>query len=159
MEVLHGSNMEIVEYFSKFEGNNNYTSLSEKFKELTRMRVKGTIELNEHKIPDIGPSDELMSFPELLENWNERDILEVKNVIKLYDSGEIESLEEAIILIHVLKNKGTEYPKILDIILKDFETQEFKGINQYDQLLSLRENPQDSIIYNSLWNFLMILLS
>ena len=158
MEVVEGCNEEIVKYFGKFEGNKNYEFLMQKFKELTKLRLKGTIELNEHKIPDIGPSDELENFPDLLKEWHEQDVLEIKNIIKLYDTGEIESLEEAIILIHVLKRKSEDYPKVLDIILNDLENQEFKSIEKYDQLLEFGKNQQDSIIYSGLWNFFMTLL-
>ena len=111
MEVVEGCNYEIVEYFKKFRNNKNYESLLEKFKDLTRIRLKGTIELQDYKLPELGPSDELGKFPSLLEDWREDDVLEIKNIIKLYDTGEIESLEEAIILIHVLKRKSDDYPK------------------------------------------------
>ena len=107
----------------------------------------------------MGPSEDLQQFPSLLKDWNDEDILEIKNVIKLYDAGEIESLEEAIILIHVLKNKSDEYPKILDVILEDLEKQKFSGIDTYNQLLELEKIPEDSIIYNALWNFFMTLFS
>ena len=41
MEVLANSNEEIVHYFQKFEGNKNYQLLLEKFKELTKIKLKG----------------------------------------------------------------------------------------------------------------------
>jgi hypothetical protein len=159
MEVVEGANYEIVNYFGKFKNNKNYEVLLEKFKDLTRLRLKGTIDLNEYKIPDIGPSDDLSNFTDLLEDWHEQDIIEIKNIIKLYDTGQIESLEEAIILIHVLKRKSEDYPKILDVILSDLEKQEFKEIEKYDQLLSFQDDTQDSIIYNGLWNYLIMLLA
>ena len=159
MEVVEGCNIEIVNYFSKFKHNNNYENLLEKFKELTRIRLRGTIDLQEYKLPELGPSEDLQQFPSLLKDWNDEDILEIKNVIKLYDAGEIESLEEAIILIHVLKNKSDKYPKILDVILEDLEKQQFSGIDTYNQLLELEKIPEDSIIYNALWNFFMTLFS
>jgi hypothetical protein len=159
MEVVEGCNYEIVNYFTKFKNNNNYEVLLEKFKDLTRLRLKGTIKLNQHNIPDIGPSDDLPDFIHLLKNWREEDIMEIKNVIKLYDTGQIESLEEAIILIHVLRSKTDDYPKILDTILNDLEKQEFKDIEKYNDLLSFQEDTQDSIIYNGIWNYLIMLLA
>ena len=157
MEVVEGCNSEIVEYFSKFRGNKNYDVLLDKFRDLTRIRLKGTIELKDHKLPELGPSDDLEKFPSLLKDWHEQDVLEIKNIIKLYDTGEIESLEEAIILIHVLKRKSEDYPEILDKILEDLEKGEFKEIEKYNQLLEFQQNPQDSIIYNGLWNFFVTL--
>lgn len=159
MEVVEGCNYEIVNYFTKFEGRKNYSFLLEKFKELTRMRLKGTIRLNEHNIPDIGPSDDLPDFIDLLKDWREEDIMEIKNIIKLYDTGQIESLEEAIILIHVLRRKSDNYPKILDVILDDLEKQEIKEIEKYNDLLSFQNGIKDSIIYNGIWNYLIMLLA
>jgi len=159
MEALPNSNEEIVNYFEKFKDNKNYQNLLEKFKELTKIKVKGMIQLQEHNFPELGPSDELENFPDLLEDWDQTDVFEVKNIIKLYDTGCIESVEEAIILIEILKRKSKKYPAILDRILKDFQSQTFEDIGVYDQLLSLEVNPQDSIIYNGIWNFLMTLLS
>ena len=157
MEVVEGCNCEIVEYFSKFRGNKNYDVLLEKFTDLTRIRLKGTIELQDYKLPELGPSDELEKFPSLLKDWHEQDVLEIKNIIKLYDTGEIESLEEAIILKHVLKRKSDDYPKILDKILDDLEKGEVKQLEKYNELLDFQQNSQDSIIYNGLWNFFMTL--
>ncbi len=123
------------------------------------MRLKGTIRLNEHNIPDIGPSDDLPDFIDLLKDWREEDIMEIKNIIKLYDTGQIESLEEAIILIHVLRRKSDNYPKILDVILDDLEKQEIKEIEKYNDLLSFQNGIKDSIIYNGIWNYLIMLLA
>ncbi len=159
MEVLDNSNEEIVRYFQKFEGNKNYETLLDKFKELTKLKLKGMIELREYSFPEIGPSDDLEKFPALLEEWDQGDIFEIKNIIKLYDTGCIESVEEAIILIEILKRKSEDYPPVLDCILKDFQSQKFENIDDYDQLLSLKTNPQDAIIYSGLWNFLMTLLT
>ena len=159
MEVIPNSNSEIIHYFEKFKDNENYTLLLEKFDELTKLRVRGLIELKHHQIPEIGPSEELEDFPTLLSDWNKEDIMEVKNIIKLYDTGSIESLEEAIILIEILKRKSSDYPRILDKISRDFEKQDFSNIQDYDQLLNLLQNPQDAIIYSGLWNYLMTLLS
>ena len=47
------------------------------------MRLKGTIRLNEHNIPDIGPSDDLPDFIDLLKDWREEDIMEIKNITNL----------------------------------------------------------------------------
>ena len=54
MEVLDNSNEEIIRYFQKFEGNKNYEILLEKFKELTKIKLKGMIKLQEYTFPEIG---------------------------------------------------------------------------------------------------------
>lgn len=159
MEILPGSNTEIIGYFEKFKDNKNYTELIKKFDDLTKIRLKGLIELQEYKIPNLGPSDELEIFPEMLKDWCQEDIMEVKNIIKLYDTGNIESLEEAIVLIEILKKNSDDYPKILDKICSDLATRNFDTIEEYDQLLQFSEDPQNSIIYNSLWNYFVTLLS
>ena len=158
MDILDDSNEEILSYFSKFKDNENYSNLCEEFSNLTRFRVKRMIELEDLMLPDIGPSDKLHDFPMELKNWPERDIAEVKTIIKLYDSGEIESLEEAIILIEIIKNRKYTYPKILDTITEDLN--ELKNIEFYDELIHLKEsNHTDSIIYGSIWSYLAILLT
>jgi len=160
MDILDDSNGEILTYFSKFKDNENYSNLLEQFSALTKFRVKRMIELEKMMIPDIGPSEKLHDFPSELKNWPERDIAEVKTVIKLYDSGEIESLEEAIILIEIIKNRKDNYPKILDTITEDLNSNELKNIEFYDELIRLKEsNYDDSIIYGSLWSYLAILLA
>ena len=159
MEILPGSNSDIISYFEKFKNNENYNTLFERFDELTKIRMKGLIELNEHKIPNIGPSDELENFPEMLKDWRSEDIEEVKNIIKLYDTGNIESIEEAVILIEILKNNSDNYPDILDKISRDLQNQKFENIEEYDQLLNFSVDSGDSIIYNGLWNYFVTLLS
>ena len=159
MEILPDSNSEIISYFEKFKDNQNYDRLFERFDDLTKIRMKGLIELNEYKIPNIGPSDDLENFPEMLKDWKSEDIEEVKNIIKLYDTGNIESIEEAIILIEILKNNSDNYPDILDKILKDLQNQKFDNIEEYDQLLNFSVDCNDSIIYNGLWNYFVTLLS
>ena len=83
--------------------------------------------------------------------------MEVKNIIKLYDSGEVESLEEAILLLQILINKDDNYPKILDTIMKDFQTGELKNLCDYSELLELKRFDSDAIIYGGLWSFLVSL--
>ena len=147
MEVVEGNNYDILNY------------LLETFKELTKFRIKSMIELQEYSFPEVGPSDDLQKFPEMLKDWEDSEVMEVKNIIKLYDSGEIESVEEVIILIEILKRKSDNYPEILDIILNDFQKQEFKNLEHYCQLLDFSQDSQDAIIYNAIWNYLMISLS
>lgn len=160
MDILDDSNEEILSYFSKFKDNENYPRHFITFGDLTRFRVKRMIELEDLMLPDIGPSDKLSEFPGELKNWPQRDIAEVKTIIKLYDSGEIESLEEAIILIEIIKNRKYTYPKILDTIIEDLKSNELKNIEFYDELIRLKEsNKDDSIIYGSIWSYLAILLT
>ena len=69
-------------------------------------------------------------------------------------------MEEAIILIEIIKNRKYTYPKILDTITEDLKSNELKNIEFYDELIRLKEsNKDDSIIYGSIWSYLAILLT
>ena len=122
MDILDDSNEEILSYFSKFKDNENYPRHFITFGDLTRFRVKRMIELEDLMLPDIGPSDKLSEFPGELKNWPQRDIAEVKTIIKLYDSGEIEFYDELIRLKESNKDDSIIYGSIwsyLAILLTD----------------------------------------
>ena len=150
------SNQEILDYFSKFSDRENYLIYYQNLDELSKIRVKGELEVGDLKMPYIGPSDDLSTFPETIKNWEKEDIFELKNVIKLYDSGEIESIEEAVILIEIMKRKN-EYPKILDTILSDLKSGTLKNIESYSDVLMSKNEDTDSIIYGSIWKYLITL--
>ena len=154
MEVVEGSNTDILNYFTKFEKNNNYEKYLDDLKRLSIFRLRGEISLGEYMIPDVGPSEEISTFPDKIEGWDERDIFELKNIIKLFDSGEIESLEEAVILIEILK-RNEKSPPVLDNIFTDLQKGSFENSGNYDQLLSFDNGESDSIIYGNLWKFLI----
>lgn len=149
MSVVKNSNKDILDYFKKFKDNENYEEYFKKLDELSILRLKGELDLGVMKMPFIGPSDDLDNFPDQIKNWKQEDIFELKNVIKLFVSGEIESVEEAIILIEILKLEK-DYPKILDKITEDINTQNLNNIEDYQELLKT-----DDIIYSSIWKYLI----
>lgn len=155
MEVMEGANSDIINYFSKFHNNTNYDNYLSDLKELSAFRLRGEIPLGNLMIPDVGPSFDLISFPDRIKDWEEMDIFELKNIIKLYDSGEIESVEEAVLLMEILKRRSENYPKILDKITEDFQKGKIENPENYNQLLELDNGDSDSIIYGSLWKFLI----
>lgn len=155
MEVMEGANSDIISYFSKFQNNSNYESYLTDLKELSAFRLRGQIPLGNLMVPDVGPSFDLISFPDRIKDWEEMDIFELKNIIKLYDSGEIETVEEAILLIEILKRSTENYPKILDTITEEFQKGKIEKPENYNQLLELDNGNCDSIIYGSLWKFLI----
>ena len=155
MDFAEGSNTEIINYFSKFEGNHDYDKYLKELSDLSVFRLKGYIQLGDHKIPDVGPSEKITSFPDMIENWDEMEINEIRNIIKLYDAGEIESLEEAILLIEILKRSGKNPPPVLDRILTDMRSGNIINDSNYDELLDFEIDGNDSIIYGNLWKFLI----
>jgi hypothetical protein len=155
MEVMEGANSDIINYFSKFEKNVNYDKYLRDLTELSAFRLRGQIPLGNLMVPDVGPSLELISFPDKIRDWEEMDIFELKNIIKLYDSGEIESIEEAVLLIAILKRSSENYPKILDVITEDIQRGKIEDPENYNQLLELDNGDCNSIIYGSLWKFLI----
>ena len=155
-DFCKSSNKEILGYFSKFCKNKNYENHYKNLDLLSIYRIKEDIEVGNLKMPNIGPSNDLINFPDTLENWNDKEIFEIKNVIKLYDSGEIESLEEAIILIEIIKIKEN-YPKILDVIISDLKSGSLENIEKYSELLTFDNSCEDSIIYGNIWKYLLTL--
>ena len=154
--VCEDSNNEILGYFSKFSGCDNYDEYYKSLDKLSKIRFKGHIEVGRFKMPNIGPSDDLVSFPGTIKNWKKEDIFEIKNVIKLYDSGEIESIEEAIILIEIAKRKEN-YPKILDTIISDLHSVSLNNIENYSEILNTGTYDENSLIYGSIWKYLITL--
>lgn len=152
MSVLKDSNKDILQYFSKFKDNDNYEEHFKKLDQLSIFRLKGEIELGDIKMPYIGTSDDLSQFPEDLKNWEEKDVFEVKNIIKLHDCGEIENIEEAIIFIQILRSEDNHHP-ILDKIYGDLERQSLDNLDNYQELLEI-----DNIICSNLWKFLMTII-
>lgn len=154
-EILQGENNFVVEYFSKYRDNPNFSKYSEEFKNLTEIRYKGDIALIDYVIPDLGPSDDLINFPEKLTDWSERDRMELNTVIKIFDAGEIEDWSEVLILIEIIKNNDDNYPKILDKIVEDITKNIFNDLENYNDLLKFAENGTMSFIYSSIWKFII----
>ena len=153
MDVLKESNEEIICYFQKFSDNLNFEKHLDQLKDLSQFRLKGDIVLGELKIPNIGPSENLLDFPNYLQGWTQKDVMEVRNIIKVFDSGEIESIEEAVLLIEIIKSKGN-YPEIMDVIISDLKGGSLENVERYSDLLNF-EKSEDSIIYGNIWKFLV----
>jgi len=147
------SNSELLNWFSKFENNKNYSDLKEKLKILSEFRLRKTIKLGRFEIPDIGPDPEILNFHKDIEDWDEISIHELKHSLKIYEGGEIESLEESIIIMEILKRQHPEKKDVLEKMIQDLKTEKFEDMNQYIELLKIDINHPNHILFSCLFFF------
>jgi len=155
---FENKNSELLNWFSKFELKENYINLKKNLNELSKFRVRDTIKLGRFKIPDIGPDPEILQFHQHMNGWDEISKQEVKHSIKIYEGGEIESLEEAIITIEILKRQHLEKKEILEIMIEDLKTQKFENMIKYIEILEIEPEHPNHILFSSLFFFFARLL-
>lgn len=151
-------NFELLNWFSKFENQKNYNHLRNNLDELSKFRVRNTLKLGRFEIPDIGPDPKILEFHQNIDGWDEISKQEVKHSIKIYEGGEIESLEEAIITIEILKRQHPEKKEILEIMIEDLKTQNFENMIKYIEILEIESEHPNHILFSSLFFFFAKLL-
>ena len=155
MEILKNYNSEILNFFEKFKDQHDYENHYKNLEKESEFTYKGEIKIKNISIPDIGPSEKLSQFHKTLKNWDDKIKTEVKYAIKYYEGGNIESLEEAMLLLDILilkdKNNGNILLNIKEKILTGDEND---TLSVYINLLEIES--KDNIIYGSLFNFLSL---
>lgn len=156
---MENRNFELLNWFSKFEHQDNYTELKEKLKNLSEFRLRETITLGRFQIPDIGPDPEILNFHKNIEGWDDVTLQELKYALKIYEGGEIESLEESIIVMEILKRQHPEKQEVLQKMLEDLKTEKFDNMGNYIDLLKIDEKHPNHILFSSLFFFFVTILS
>ena len=149
--ILEGSNTELLNLFSKFKEKENYNDLYKKLKILSQFRLRDMIKLGDVEIPDIGPDPEILNFHSTLEGWTDQEKEEIKYCIKVYEGGSIESMDEAIILMQILKGHHPEKKEIMDKIINDIMENKIENLNEYLPILSIESNHPNHILFSSLF--------
>lgn len=149
--ILEGSNTELLNLFSKFKEKENYNDLYQKLKILSQFRLRDMIKLGDVEIPDIGPDPEILNFHSTLEGWTDQEKEEIKYCIKIYEGGSIESMDEAIILMQILKGHHPEKKEIMDKIINDIMENKIENLNEYLPILSIESNHPNHILFSSLF--------
>jgi hypothetical protein len=149
--ILEGSNTELLNLFSKFKEKENYNDLYQKLKILSQFRLRDMIKLGDVEIPDIGPDPEILNFHSTLEGWTDQEKEEIKYCIKVYEGGSIESMDEAIILMQILKGHHPEKKEIMDKIINDIMENKIENLNEYLPILSIESNHPNHILFSSLF--------
>ena len=157
--ILEGSNTELLNLFSKFKEKENYNDLYQKLKILSQFRLRDMIKLGDVEIPDIGPDPEILNFHSTLEGWTDQEKEEIKYCIKVYEGGSIESMDEAIILLEILKGHHPEKKEILDKITNDILENKIENINDYLPILSIESDHPNHILFSSLFVYFATLFS
>ena len=152
-------NEPLIRFFENFKECKDYQKHIKKLTKLSEHRVRDVIKLGKFEIPDVGPDPKIDNFYKNLTEWNQKDILEIKFFIKIYNGGSVETLEEAILLIHILKKNNPEKTEVLDKILDDISKNNLENADRYVKLLDLEIITDDSIFFNSLFVYLVTLLN
>jgi len=143
---------EVLNYFQKFKENDNFSSHYEKLEELSKFRIRENHSLGVFKIPDIGPSKEILKFHKKLKNWKEEEKEEIKFFLKLFEGSGIEKDEEALIIIEILINSDKENLVILNNLKKCILNEDF-SLDSESLLKLLDIEETHKIFYNSLFEF------
>lgn len=117
---MEQENKNLLAYFDKFKGYSNFDKLKQKLDKDSEIKYLHDIEIGELSVPYIGPSDELKKFPKIVEKeWGKKESQELKYILKYYDGGDIESLEEAIILLDIKYRETNDenYLKVKDKLI------------------------------------------
>jgi len=117
---MEQENKNLLAYFNKFKEYSNFDKLKEKLDKDSEIKYLYDIDVGELSIPYVGPSDELKKFPKIIEKeWGKEESRELKYILKYYDGGDIESIEEAIILLDIKYNESNDenYLKVKDKLI------------------------------------------
>jgi len=153
MSSLEELNRELLDSFTKFKEERDYEKHLEKLKDLSRLRVLDVLKMGELDIPDIGPDPEIENFSQNLDGWNKISKLEVKFMIKIYQAGEIETPEEATVVLGILKKAIPGKEKLLQGMEDSFRKGVIEDVSVYSELLGMREESSLSLLLNSLFQF------
>ena len=157
MSILDDANRDLINYFHKFQGRPNFSGHLERLEEISKYTLREMIEIEGMMIPDVGPSDEIYRFHETLD-WDQQDQQEVQFAIKSLEGGEIESVEEFVLLVEVLKRGHPEKKDTLEKITEFLEKGEIEEVGRFFNLLQITENSKDYILFGMVFRYLMAIL-
>ena len=147
--TMEQENLKLLEYFDKFKDYHNFTKLKQKLADVSEIRYIQDIQIGDVVMPQIGPSAEINKFHKIIEKeWGEKESQEIKYLLKYYDGGDIENIEEASIILDI-KYHETEDENYLKLKHKLLDNKTIK-----DDDLEFLINEKD-IISTSLIFFLL----
>ncbi len=157
-ECFVNRNKDLLLLFTKFEDQPNYKNHREYLNKLSKFYVREIIHLGSFQFPDIGPDPEILNFHLTLKNWDLEKIEEIKYAIKIYEGGNIETIEEAVILMEILKRNHPEKRDVLDKMIDDLKNDRFNDLFEYTKILKIEENHPNQIIFSSLFFYFASIL-
>ena len=157
MSILDDANRDLINYFHKFQERPNFSGHLERLEEISKYTLREMIEIEGMMIPDVGPSDEIYTFHETLD-WDKQDQQEVQFAIKSIEGGEIESVEEFVLLVEILKRGHPEKKDTLEKITEFLEKGEIDEVGRFFNLLQITENSKDYILFGMVFRYLMAIL-
>jgi hypothetical protein len=134
-------NIELLNYFNKFKDNVNYDELRKKLDVLSTFRYHYDIKIGEHKIPYVGPDENLNHFSNIITKcWGKNAGKEVAHLLKYYEGGVIENIEEALIILEIKNNQQPSelYSYIKNTLLtnNEFSEEKLKFLLDNNDILS-----------------------
>ena len=157
MSILDDANRDLINYFHKFQEKPNFLGHLSRLEEISKYTLREMIEIEGIMIPDVGPSEEIYTFHKTL-NWDDNDKQEVQFAIKSFEGGEIESIEEFILLVEILKRSHPEKKDTLEKITEFLEKGEIDEVGRFFNLLQITENSKDYILFGMVFRYLMAIL-
>ena len=154
MSILDDANRDLIDYFHKFEKNPDFPEHLERLQEVSKYELREMIEMEGMLIPDVGPSEDIYMFHKTL-NWDDNDREEVQFAIKSFEGGEIESIEEFILLVEILKRSHPEKKETLEKITEFLKLGDMKEVGNFFNLLEITENNKDYILFGMIFRYIM----
>ena len=118
---MEDQNLNLLNYFDKFKEQPNFDKIKSKLDKESKFRYLGDINVGDVIIPFIGPGKNILKFHKIIEKeWGREIAQEIKFLLKYYDGGEIECIEEAIIILEIkyYETKNDNYLFIKDKLIK-----------------------------------------
>lgn len=99
---MEKENISLLNYFDKFKNYPDFDKMKEKLADQSYFRYHHDIKLGEVSIPFVGPDKNLSKFSKEISNkWGTEAGKEIAYVLKYFEGGEIENLDEALIIIEI----------------------------------------------------------
>jgi len=148
---MEKENIVLLDYFNRFKELDNFDAMKEKLTKLSAIRYHHDITIGKTVIPFIGPDKNLLGFSKEIEKlWGHEAGKELSYVLKYYEGGSIETIEEALIVVSIKQHQTNQeiYQYIKDRINDNKPLEE-------DKLSLLLE--EEDIMSSNLYFFLISL--
>jgi len=119
--IMEKENLSLLNYFDKFKAYPEFNIMKDKLTKQSYFRYHYDINIGGVTIPYVGPDEKLSKFSkEISKKWGEEIGKEMEYVLKYFEGGEIENLEEALIVIEIKyrESLNENFLTIKDTIIK-----------------------------------------
>lgn len=134
-------NILLLNYFDKFNKYPQFKEIKSELDEKSKFRYFYDINIGDITVPYVGPDETLgQVIDKIAELWNPEIAEEMKYLLKYYEGGQIESLQELIIVLQIKyhENKDERYNNLIKAVLenRNIEESEYKFLMYETDLMS-----------------------